>query len=134
MPSWSKLTLLVSLAAALSPLAEGHRSSTTKIRIGAHGAHAAQPRAPSDSKQVIVEMFQWNWDSVAAECTNFLGPAGYGYVQGTHHTSITPATSQFAAPLRRPVAWESATSRPPMGVSFRLRHAVVLTLPGQSAN
>ncbi|KAH9923707.1 glycoside hydrolase family 13 protein [Epithele typhae] len=26
-------------------------------------------------------MFQWNWDSVAAECTNFIGPAGYGYVQ-----------------------------------------------------
>ena len=29
-------------------------------------------------------MFEWTWDSVAAECTNFLGPAGYGYVQGEH--------------------------------------------------
>lgn len=27
-------------------------------------------------------MFQWTWDSVASECTNFLGPAGYGFVQG----------------------------------------------------
>ncbi|KIO30302.1 glycoside hydrolase family 13 protein [Tulasnella calospora MUT 4182] len=26
-------------------------------------------------------MFQWNWDSIAAECTQFIGPAGYGYVQ-----------------------------------------------------
>ncbi|KAF8963276.1 glycoside hydrolase [Flammula alnicola] len=26
-------------------------------------------------------MFEWNWDSVAAECTNFIGPAGYGFVQ-----------------------------------------------------
>jgi len=26
-------------------------------------------------------MFEWNWDSVAAECTRFLGPAGYGFVQ-----------------------------------------------------
>lgn len=26
-------------------------------------------------------MFQWNWNSVAAECTAFLGPAGYGFVQ-----------------------------------------------------
>ncbi|KAG8830401.1 hypothetical protein FRC17_004927 [Serendipita sp. 399] len=26
-------------------------------------------------------MFQWSWDSIAAECTNFIGPAGYGYVQ-----------------------------------------------------
>lgn len=49
-------------------------------------------------------MFEWNWDSIAAECTNFIGPAGiimchlaggmaltyhfdicnagYGYIQG----------------------------------------------------
>ncbi|EKM53320.1 glycoside hydrolase family 13 protein [Phanerochaete carnosa HHB-10118-sp] len=39
------------------------------------------PRAPATSKNVIVQMFEWTWDSVAAECTDFLGPAGYGYVQ-----------------------------------------------------
>jgi hypothetical protein len=33
---------------------------------------------------VIAQMFEWNWDSVAAECTTFLGPAGYGFVQGEH--------------------------------------------------
>ncbi|KAH9483088.1 Alpha-amylase [Psilocybe cubensis] len=38
-------------------------------------------RAPSSSKSVIIQMFEWNWDSIAAECTNFIGPAGYGYVQ-----------------------------------------------------
>ncbi|TFK33166.1 glycoside hydrolase [Crucibulum laeve] len=38
-------------------------------------------RAPSGSKSVIIQMFEWNWDSVAAECTNFIGPAGYGFVQ-----------------------------------------------------
>ena len=27
-------------------------------------------------------MFEWNWDSIATECTGFLGPNGYGYVQG----------------------------------------------------
>lgn len=31
---------------------------------------------------VIAQMFEWTWDSVAAECTAFLGPAGYGFVQG----------------------------------------------------
>jgi hypothetical protein len=31
---------------------------------------------------VIAQMFEWDWDSVAAECTDFLGPAGYGFVQG----------------------------------------------------
>ncbi|KAK7461494.1 hypothetical protein VKT23_008668 [Stygiomarasmius scandens] len=38
-------------------------------------------RAPSGSKTVIIQMFEWTWDSVAAECTNFIGPAGYGFVQ-----------------------------------------------------
>ena len=36
----------------------------------------------SSSKSVIIQMFEWTWDSVAAECTNFIGPAGYGFVQG----------------------------------------------------
>jgi hypothetical protein len=40
-------------------------------------------REPSTSKKVIVQMFGWNWDSIAAECTNFLGPEGYGFVQGS---------------------------------------------------
>ncbi len=30
---------------------------------------------------VILNMFQWTWDSVAAECANVVGPAGFGYVQ-----------------------------------------------------
>ncbi|KAJ7230813.1 glycoside hydrolase [Mycena rebaudengoi] len=38
-------------------------------------------RAPFGSKTVIIQMFQWNWNSVASECTNFIGPAGYGFVQ-----------------------------------------------------
>ncbi|TFK64214.1 glycoside hydrolase [Pluteus cervinus] len=38
-------------------------------------------RAPSGSRSVIVQMFQWNWDSIATECQTFLGPAGYGFVQ-----------------------------------------------------
>ncbi|HEX6870369.1 MAG TPA: alpha-amylase family protein [Micromonosporaceae bacterium] len=43
----------------------------------------AQPAAaaPSGSKDVIVQLFEWNWASVASECQNFLGPRGYGYVQ-----------------------------------------------------
>ncbi|KAJ6572799.1 glycoside hydrolase, partial [Mycena vulgaris] len=40
-------------------------------------------RAPSGTKTVIIQMFEWTWNSVAAECTNFIGPAGYGFVQGS---------------------------------------------------
>ena len=36
------------------------------------------------SLAVIAQMFEWTWDSVAAECTNFLGPTGYAFVQGEH--------------------------------------------------
>lgn len=46
-------------------------------RTSAHGA-----RAPTAAKNVIVQMFEWDWDSIAAECTDFLGPNGYGFVQG----------------------------------------------------
>ncbi|KAF9489177.1 glycoside hydrolase [Pleurotus eryngii] len=38
-------------------------------------------RAPSGNRSVIIQMFEWTWDSVAAECTDFVGPAGYGFVQ-----------------------------------------------------
>lgn len=44
--------------------------------------HDLSARSPSGSKTVIVQMFEWDWDSVATECTDFLGPAGYGFVQG----------------------------------------------------
>ncbi|KAJ8519583.1 hypothetical protein ONZ45_g3490 [Pleurotus djamor] len=42
---------------------------------------ALDSRAPSGPKSVIIQMFEWTWDSIAAECTNFVGPAGYGFVQ-----------------------------------------------------
>ncbi|KAG6865216.1 hypothetical protein C0991_004417 [Blastosporella zonata] len=38
-------------------------------------------RAPSGSKTVIIQMFEWTWNSIASECTSFIGPAGYGFVQ-----------------------------------------------------
>jgi hypothetical protein len=46
-------------------------------------------------------MFEWNWDSVAAECTSFLGPAGYGFVQGKvnilayHESNLTRQCSSL---------------------------------------
>lgn len=38
--------------------------------------------APSkiDGSSVGVQLFMWNWNSVASECTNHLGPAGYDWV------------------------------------------------------
>lgn len=70
------------------------------LPIGANGA--AVVRSPSGSKTVIAQMFEWNWDSLAQECTDFLGPAGYGYIQGellmillverrSHADTVSPA-------------------------------------------
>lgn len=42
---------------------------------------APAPAAPSGAKDVIANLFEWNWNSVARECKEFLGPRGYGYVQ-----------------------------------------------------
>ena len=44
----------------------------------ATGARAA---AATTGNDVIANLFMWPWTSVAAECTNVLGPAGYGAVQ-----------------------------------------------------
>lgn len=37
--------------------------------------------SPSGDHDVIANLFEWNWPSVASECTNVLGPQGYGAVQ-----------------------------------------------------
>ncbi|MEU6776485.1 alpha-amylase family protein [Streptomyces sp. NPDC046759] len=37
--------------------------------------------SPPGSKDVTAVLFEWNYASVARECTTTLGPAGYGYVQ-----------------------------------------------------
>ncbi|MFE6227744.1 MULTISPECIES: carbohydrate-binding module family 20 domain-containing protein [unclassified Streptomyces] len=43
--------------------------------------NAPAQAAPPGTKDVTAVMFEWNFASVARECTDRLGPAGYGYVQ-----------------------------------------------------
>ncbi|MCX5378689.1 carbohydrate-binding module family 20 domain-containing protein [Streptomyces sp. NBC_00091] len=56
--------------------------AATAFAVAALGAQAphAQAAAPGD-KDVTAVLFEWKFDSVAAACTDSLGPAGYGYVQ-----------------------------------------------------
>ena len=89
MPSWTQLATFASLAASVA--AHG-RGATHRINMNTHQTTADRSKAVSLAttstatvapvRDVIIEMFQWSWDSVAQECTNFIGPAGYGYVQG----------------------------------------------------
>ena len=60
----------VSLGLAL-PLASGLTAPA-----GAQQATASRP--PVDDPGVMANLWEWNWPSVARECTDHLGPAGYG--------------------------------------------------------
>ncbi|KAI9429333.1 glycoside hydrolase [Lactarius indigo] len=64
-----------------------HTLSVGKAHTKSHTAHF-----PSTRKAVIAQMFEWAWDSVAAECTTFLGPAGYAFVQ------VSPAQEHIQGP------------------------------------
>lgn len=44
-------------------------------------SHQPAEAAPPGSKDVTATLFEWKFASVAKECTNTLGPAGYGYVE-----------------------------------------------------
>jgi len=90
----NSLFLAATLPSLLSLLVSGLSINPLIPREGAHVGLASSAelarRAPSSSKKVIVQMFEWNWDSIAQECTNFLGPQGYGYVQGNLSFSSLP--------------------------------------------
>ncbi|NJP51441.1 glycosidase [Streptomyces sp. SBST2-5] len=65
--------------------------------------------SPPGSKDVTAVLFEWNFASVARECTTTLGPAGYGYVQvsppaehiqgGQWWTSYQPVSYRIAGRL-----------------------------------
>ncbi|ANB06074.1 glycosidase [Streptomyces ambofaciens] len=65
--------------------------------------------SPPGAKDVTAVLFEWNFASVARECTTTLGPAGYGYVQvsppaehiqgGQWWTSYQPVSYKIAGRL-----------------------------------
>ncbi|KAL0954519.1 hypothetical protein HGRIS_003486 [Hohenbuehelia grisea] len=66
-------------------------------------------RGVSNDKNVIAQMFEWTWDSVAAECKDFIGPAGYGFVQ------VSPASEHVDGPQwftdYQPVSYQITSKR-----------------------
>ena len=42
---------------------------------------ATTPAYALNPKDTSVQMFRWKWNDIAKECTNWLGPQGYGAVQ-----------------------------------------------------
>ncbi|MBO0608031.1 carbohydrate-binding module family 20 domain-containing protein [Myceligenerans salitolerans] len=71
-PLFALLTAL--LAAFATMVALGLMTATTS-------KDAAASTPPRGDRDVILNLFQWTWNSVASECTSTIGPAGFGYVQ-----------------------------------------------------
>ncbi|MFD0330841.1 hypothetical protein ACFQZC_28220 [Streptacidiphilus monticola] len=65
---------LRSLLAAGALIAGG---AVVPLTLSSGTAQASSP----NGGDVIANLFEWNWNSVAKECTNVLGPKGYGAVQ-----------------------------------------------------
>ncbi|KAL1504259.1 hypothetical protein AB1Y20_010668 [Prymnesium parvum] len=70
--------------------------------------YSSSPPSPSPSPLAshgaIVQLFQWRWTDVAAECCDFLGPNGFDAVQ------VSPPMEQISAPQwwasYQPVSYE----------------------------
>ena len=67
------------------------------------GAAHADPTAKGD---VIANLWEWNWDSIATECTDVLGPAGYGAVQVAPPAESLKQSSFFWWDVYQPYSYD----------------------------
>jgi alpha-amylase len=74
---------------------------------------AAKADANPGPRDVVVHLFEWPWASVASECTNVLGPKGFGAVQ------VSPPQEHVVLPAQgypwwqdyQPVSYQLVTRR-----------------------
>lgn len=71
-------------------------SLATVLLGGVLVATAAAAPAAGTTRDVIANLFEWNWNSVAGECANVLGPDGYGGVQ------VAPPEESISLPANNP--------------------------------
>lgn len=91
-------TAAVAAAAGLMAAAGGPASAS-----GGSGSPKSHEGA---SRDVIANLFEWNWTSVAKECTTVLGPKGYGGVQvAPPQDSLSKSTGTTDNPAIHPW-WE----------------------------
>lgn len=72
----TRTAVLAAAALAMVAVIPGGGSAAARSLAG-HSAGSAK----GSSHDVLANLFEWNWPSVANECTTVLGPAGYGGVQ-----------------------------------------------------
>ena len=74
-------------------------ASTITVLTGAPNASAKSDANPGP-RDVIVHLFEWPWASIASECTNVLGPKGFGGVQ------VSPPQEHVVLPGRGYPWWQ----------------------------
>jgi alpha-amylase len=89
-------TRTIALAALLLA---GTVAGVPPVTGGARVAPAALDANPGP-RDVIVHLFQWPWASIAAECTDVLGPKGFGAVQ------VSPPQEHVVLPGRGYPWWQ----------------------------
>ena len=84
-----------------------------RLRAGAFAAALASAFAapafalnPSDTS---VQMFEWNWNDLATECTQFLGPQGFGGIQISPPQAAKVTSTWWG--VYQPVNYASLTSK-----------------------
>ena len=75
-PRRALLALLLSLGVLFSLTVAGGQRPAAAVEPA-----AVEPAAPPGERDVTAVLFNWNFDSIARECADRLGPAGYGFVQ-----------------------------------------------------
>ena len=69
------------LPTTIRPLAALLLVSALAACFGKDDSPAVADISPEPPRTAFVHLFEWNWPSVALECEQFLGPAGYAAVQ-----------------------------------------------------
>ncbi|MBW8820807.1 MAG: glycosidase, partial [Streptomyces sp.] len=95
-------------------------ATATAFAAAAVLAPQAAHASPPGTKDVTAVLFEWNFASVAKECTNTLGPAGYGsvqvsppaeHIQGSQWwTSYQPVSYRIAGRLGDATAFKNMVS------------------------
>jgi alpha-amylase len=106
-------TALLSAAAVLA-------AGVVPVTLDAAGSSPARA-ATALSKDVTANLFEWNWNSVASECTNVLGPDGYAAVQVAPPQDSLDSATHAWWDVYQPVDY-SLTSR--MGTQAQFRAMV----------
>lgn len=87
------------------------------LALGACAAHSAVTFNPRDTS---VQLFEWAWPDIATECTQWLGPQGYGAVQISPPGASKNANGWWG--VYQPVNYVNLTSR--MGNAQQLQSMI----------